>query len=131
MTAFGFWLESRSVGRLSVSRLGGRGRGRNSIIDFDILFEGDYYGTDHGGRIGVRVRREGGTRGKLRMGKDEGEDGGEHGGSAKNNISSVRVRPSSLSRSPFFYIIEPRSVFVERESEGGREARCHSVCPHP
>ena len=31
---------------------------------------------------------------------------------------SASARPSSLSRSPFFYVIDPRSVFVEREGGG-------------
>ena len=31
---------------------------------------------------------------------------------------SASARPSSLSRSPFFYVIDPRSVFVERERGG-------------
>ena len=99
MTAFGFWLKVgrfvlRSVGRPGTGREGGR----NSIIDFDILFEGAMAWKE-GGREGSTVR------------DGEGKGGvGERGGTA-NNISSVL--------SLFLYYLNEHCCLLNGEGEDG------------
>ena len=106
MTAFGFWLKVgrpvlRSVGRAEDD---GREGGRNSIIDFDILFEGAMAWKE-GGREGSTVR------------DGEGKGGvGERGGTA-NNISS----------SPSFYIILT-NIAVCWMGNGGRSGPLSTFC---
>lgn len=109
MTAFGFWLKVgrpvlRSVGRAEDD---GREGGRNSIIDFDILFEGAMASKEEG--------REGGT---VRDG--EGKGGvGERGGTA-NNISSFL--------SLFLYYLNEHRCLLDGKGREKAAARClHSV----